>query len=59
MKPGRIAFIHGMLVLRVLSPGCITQEKKDIYRKSAYFRLVEEDNGNQYIVVNGLYIPGT
>ncbi|MDG6251483.1 transporter substrate-binding domain-containing protein [Methanocalculus sp.] len=34
-------------------------EETGIYRKSAYFRLVEGSDGNQYIVVSGLYVPGT
>ncbi|MCQ1538109.1 transporter substrate-binding domain-containing protein [Methanocalculus taiwanensis] len=33
-------------------------EKTGIYQKSAYFRLVEGSDGNQYIVVSGLYTPG-
>lgn len=57
MKPGRIALIPGMLVLRVLAPGCITQEKKGIYRKYPYFRLVERSYGSQYCVVSGCISP--
>ncbi len=34
-------------------------EKTGIYRKSAYFRLVEGSDGDQYIVVSGLYKPAT
>ncbi|HIH26510.1 MAG TPA: hypothetical protein HA256_00640, partial [Methanoregulaceae archaeon] len=32
-------------------------EENGIYHKSAYFRLTEGSDGNQYIVASGMYLP--